>query len=670
MAHILNMLDFGAHPDTHHDTMPAVRRVMEKIKTLQSRATDQITVKFPAGEYHFYPALAFYENYFLSNSEVKNPRRIGVWIQDLHDVIVEGETGGKPIIESMSDAPDQPFPLQIDTRFIFHGRFCPIVVDRSQNIILRNLVIDWERVPESEGKVTAVFEDGIELEIDSKQYPFEIRRGKIQFLLDESTLPPSPDILDEAVRIPVSSTPLNKAPPMRVSLRSRIVNWATGLVQGGSVWKGVMEFDPVTRAIPSKMGDNSLGWGWQSYKAKQISPNKVRLYRKFTNPPQVGHWLVMTHHDRDHAGMFFNRSKNLRVENVQLFATDGLGILSQFTENLSFFHVNITPNRALRMFVSGMVDGLHFSNCKGEITVDSCAFEGLMDDPMNVHGTSVRIDKIDRGSNRLFGQFMHPGSKGFIWADSGDIVSFIQRQSMQSLGTTRVKSYHLDATHPEHFIIEFLDPIPATVQANDAMENLTWTPSLNFRHNRVLSCRARGILISTPGKVMIEQNYFKSSGCPILIAGDANSWWESGAVTDVCIRNNDFSEYCLANMYQDCDAIISIAPVVPKVDITTPFHRRIWIEQNHFYPSDYPVLYAKSTTDLVFSGNIIERGHQFSPWHPNKATVLLDGCSKVTIRGNTLVGDVLGKNINIRRMPASEVIIAPNEGLKLESREK
>lgn len=38
-----------------------------------------------------------------------------------------------------------------------------------------------------------------------------------------------------------------------------------------------------------------------------------------------------------------------------------------------------------------------------------------------------------------------------------------------------------------------------------------------------MSCRARGILVSTPGKVLIERNYFESSGSAILIAGDANN---------------------------------------------------------------------------------------------------------------------------------------------------
>jgi len=82
------------------------------------------------------------------------------------------------------------------------------------------------------------------------------------------------------------------------------------------------------------------------------------------------------------------------------------------------------------MFVSGRDDGLHFSNCRGQILVDGCVFEGLMDDPMNVHGTSVKIEKvIPSGSSsqncKVIGRFMHPQSIGFTWAQTGDTIALL-----------------------------------------------------------------------------------------------------------------------------------------------------------------------------------------------------------------------------------------------------
>jgi len=57
-------------------------------------------------------------------------------------------------------------------------------------------------------------------------------------------------------------------------------------------------------------------------------------------------------------------------------------------------------------------DMMHFSGCKGKITIDQCCFSGRQDDPVNVHGTNLRIvDKTGDCSLKL--RFMHPQSYGF-----------------------------------------------------------------------------------------------------------------------------------------------------------------------------------------------------------------------------------------------------------------
>ena len=93
-----------------------------------------------------------------------------------------------------------------------------------------------------------------------------------------------------------------------------------------------------------------------------------------------------------------------------------------------------------------------------------------------------------------------------------------------------------------------------------------------------------------PGKVIIENNVFESSGSAILIAGDANAWYESGAVRDVLIRNNDFRYPCNSSIYQFCEAVISIDPEIPTSEQKYPYHRNIRIMDNTFHLFDYPIL--------------------------------------------------------------------------------
>ena len=63
--------------------------------------------------------------------------------------------------------------------------------------------------------------------------------------------------------------------------------------------------------------------------------------------------------------------------------------------------------------------------------------------------------------------------------------------------------------------------MPAGLAVGDALENLTWAPEVHISHCTFNSCRARGVLLSTPRKSIIEDSVFRSSGAAILIAGDA-----------------------------------------------------------------------------------------------------------------------------------------------------
>ncbi|MFH1268636.1 MAG: hypothetical protein ABIK89_23165 [Planctomycetota bacterium] len=74
------------------------------------------------------------------------------------------------------------------------------------------------------------------------------------------------------------------------------------------------------------------------------------------------------------------------------------------------------------------------------------------------------------------------------------------------------------------------------------------------------------ILLTTPEKTVIEKNYFRTAGTAILIEGDTSFWYESGANTDVVVRNNVFED-CLTSggsgpgiRGQWGNAIISITP--------------------------------------------------------------------------------------------------------------
>jgi hypothetical protein len=584
----IRVSQLGLKPGTRENATLIVSRALELCKTKNNPV-----LFFDSGRYDFWPQYAVEKLYYESNTDVIPLRRCAILIEGFDGLTID--CGG--------------------SEFIFHDRIQPFTVDKSKNINIKNVSIDWDIPLTAQAEIMEVNDKYIDISVNVLESPYVIENGKLVFVGE---------------------------------------GWK-------SRWNGVMEFERDSKIVTPGTGDaGCLGRGYQNYFAENLSYGLIRLNYAFVRKPAKGNYLVLRHSARDHAGTFITDSKNVTVENMNMFHNAGLGILSQYSENLTFRNINCVPNPAKNRILSGHDDGFHYSNCRGLITIDNCRFLALMDDPVNIHGTSVRVmEKKD--SKTIVCKFMHNQSIGFIWAVKNDIVGFIENEAMNTFGKGTVTTFK--TITPESFEISFSNPLPSGLEVGDALENLSWVPDVIIKNSFFGSNRARGLLLSTPGKVLIENNTFESSGSAILIPGDANGWYESGAVSDVLIRNNIFTDACMTSMYQFCEAIISISPEIPKPDEAKPFHRNIRIENNEFHPYDFPVLYAKSVDGLSFTGNRIIKSNRFKPFHYRKSTFTFEYSKNVVINNNTYSSDIPGRNITLLNTPAGTVKAAKKEGL-------
>ena len=174
---------------------------------------------------------------------------------------------------------------------------------------------------------------------------------------------------------------------------------------------------------------------------------------------------------------------------------------------------------------------------------------------------------------------------------------------------------------------------------------------VEFFDNLIRNNRARGTLFSTPQKVVVENNLFDhTSGCAILLCGDCNGWFETGACRDVTIRKNHFIN-ALTSQFQFTNAVISIYPEIPNLDGQKKlFHggrkAAIRIEDNTFETFDAPILYAKSIDGLLFRNNKVVQNTDYKPFHWNKDQFLLQRVNNVEIedlffyRGGNIIKEV------------------------------
>jgi len=466
-----------------------------------------------------------------------------------------------------------------NTLVVLHGKMISFALIRSRDITLRNIAFDYERPTMSEATVTAVSDSTAVLAVhpDSR---YQVRDGQVTFYGE--------------------GWKSNRLHTIRFDPRTSFMRYST--------------LQPFLKAT-----------------ARELAPFQLTFSGDFSKRDfQKGDILTFRDPYRDNSGGFIWLSKDIRLEGVQMHYMHGLGIVSQFSENISFRRVSVKPRESSGRVIAAFADAFHFSGCKGSIVIDSCMTSGLHDDPVNVHGTHLRITgRPDDRHVKL--QFMHHQTYGFAAFFSGDSIAFIDPETLQELGSARVKTAELISK--KEMTVELDRPMPGTIRPGLCIENLTWTPSVEIRNSLFERTNTRGLLITTRRKVMIENNVFKRTGMhAILIADDAASWYESGPVRDVTIRNNTF-ESCGYNQAPG-SYVIAIAPENHKKVPDYYVHRNIRITGNTFNVFDAPVLMAKSVDGVTVHSNTIKRAVGANSQQQQPAFELRD-CKNVSIKNNT-----------------------------------
>ena len=555
--------------------------ITSKLYELFSNYKENTAFIFEEGDYYFSPTDELKADINLSNTCYIPLRTLGIYMKNMQNCIIEGN----------------------GAKFWFEGHMQPLTLTNCENIKVKDLTINWKKPLVAEGIVMDVSDTYIDFYVSSENFPHRILDNVFEFDVGA----------DEWY-------PLN--------------------------YRCTMVYEPHYRTVRRNTGDKLL-----SIEGIEKT-DKKDIYRFLLREPSnvlKGDILVLRHNERYHAGIFTEKCKDISFENITIHSCGGLGCLSQFCENMRYNKIYFVPDRTLGRFVTnGRDDGMHITCNKGKVEISECAFLGLMDDPINVHGCCVTGDELVDGKT-IKCHYRHPEAMGFsYWAEEGDEIAFINRHNMARVGTAKAKLYTLK--NREEFTLEFNealnDEVLALIKDNSlALDNLTNTCEFVCRNNRFGSCRARGLLVSTPKPVLIENNYFESSGSAILLAGDANNWYESGECNDVIIRNNVFTGACLTSNYQYCGGIISLCPTIPNPEIDKPFHKNITIINNTFDTADTPVLYALSCKNLVFKDNTIFKSNAAEKWHNESARISLNYCIDAEIDNNKWIGNFSGELI-------------------------
>lgn len=356
------------------------------------------------------------------------------------------------------------------------------------------------------------------------------------------------------------------------------------------------------------------GWYWQVFDPKTGSVERTDLKLNGVKFADRGNGKVIAHFDknpgfregliyqnrdvvRDCAGVFMQYSKNIRLKNIRIYFMHGMGVVSQFCENIKMDSLIVRPDEKSGRTCAAWADILHFSGCSGKIEVANCYLSGANDDAINVHGTHLRI--VERtAKDQIRVRFMHGQTYGFAAFMPGDSIELVHAKTLNPfMENVVVKAERLN---DKEFLLTLKKEVPESLSADDVVENITRTPQVWVHHTVITRIPTRGILVTSRRRVVLENNVFERVRMSaVLIEDDAESWYESGPVRNVAIRNNHFIE---------CGSpVISIHPENGIND--KPVHKNIAITNNLFeLTGDSKVLYAKSTSGIDVSGNRIQSG--------------------------------------------------------------
>ncbi|MBR2319007.1 MAG: alpha-1,3-galactosidase B [Bacteroidaceae bacterium] len=579
---VYNASEFGIVPNTGEDVTRAIGDAIAAIAA--ERGGKPATLLFESGEYDFYPDSAIVREYYVSNHDQDNPKLVAIPLEGLKNFRIAGADDGK-------------WSKGEGVRFMMNGRMLPIAMVDCENCGIENVQVDT-RVPQ----ITQV--EVLENDIEAGFITYRIA-PYANYRIDNGRL-----------------------------------------VTYGANWEMVpcagIAFDGESGHLVYNTSDIWVGVN----DVVEVSPGVIRApWRDARLVP--GTVVAMRSYARPTPGVFLSNCKNTELKRVNVHYAEGMGLLAQTCENIDLSFFCVTPCQGSGRYFTTQADATHFSGCKGLITSCNGCYSGMMDDAINVHGTYLRVvQRLD--DNTLVGRYMHDQAYGFYWGGAGDSVQFVRSNVMEVVGGNRVAEIapfdKEQLAGCKEFKIKFENPLPADIaNGNYGIENLEWTPEVKFLDNVVRDNRARGALFSTPKRTVVENNLFDhTSGTAILLCGDCNGWFETGACREVVIRNNRIVN-ALTNMFQFTNAVISIYPEIPDLASQTKyFHggngKGVVIEDNVFETFDSPIVYAKSLDGLLFRGNKIIQNNDFEPLHWNRHRFLFDRVVNVVIEDNEFDG--------------------------------
>ena len=438
------------------------------------------------------------------------------------------------------------------TELLFTGFISPFSLEDCENITISDLTIDFIRTFHSEGIVEATGDGWLEIRFP-EDYLCDIVNGCLRFRDTEGTVYPFSNLLEfDAVR---------REPAFRA-----------------------MDYWLSNRTIPAEKCENG----------------NFRILRKDLKAT-VGNVMVFGAAARYNPGFTLADCRGVEIRNVNLYHCGGMGVIAQRSRDIELRKLVIVPSPGKGRMISITADATHYVNCGGYIRMIDCVFENQKDDATNIHGLYMAVERV-AGPDKLLLRWRNSGQYGVDFITPGMHLELVDNDNVETYARRSVKSVRrLNKIYTE---VTFTEPLPDGVKPLHVVAADDDYPEVLIKGCRMRGNRARGLLLGSRGRTVVEDNHFHIAGAAILIEGDANYWYEQSGVRDVVIRGNVFENgnYGSPGWGSAC---IAVGSGIPDRE-TSRYHRNIRVEGNTFRVFDPRIVNLYCVDGFLFRRNKIE----------------------------------------------------------------
>ncbi|MCQ2143850.1 MAG: right-handed parallel beta-helix repeat-containing protein, partial [Bacteroidales bacterium] len=380
-----------------------------------------------------------------------------------------------------------------NTELLFTGTVMPFSIRNSRNVTVKDITVDYKRTFYSQAVIVEDGKDYMDLRFPD-DYVMKIEDGYLRFYDDEGRVYPYGAMLewDTARR--------------EVAWRAQDYLGVDSKVKASFLPDGIVRIEK--EGILAQ-GDQTLLKG---------TPGNTMVFNAYLRrTPTFG----------------IDHCENILLQDVRIWSASGTGLGCGQTKNIRLERVTLEPTPGSGRMVSATADATHFENCYGSIELVDCLFRNQYDDATNFHTRFDCVESIESANQAIL-------SSPYNWNPPrvGDEHDIADRFTLMPYAVLHVKES--EDLGGERYRVTFEEDLPANVAVKDILSQTDCEPDFLIKGCKIINNRARGVLIGSRGKIVIEDNWFHTPGTAITAEGDGSYWFEDSACEDVTIRNNVF----------------------------------------------------------------------------------------------------------------------------------